>query len=168
MLVLPVHAHPNDIKLIIEFIYRGQISVAQSKIPRLLKTAQYLGIKGLMNIKLVIPEKSKNISENHPNIKEPDSFEIIKIKNLNRQLELDKQTLEKEVQSLRMMIEKCNENLSEEKKQWEMTSEKYENELKVNSVKMKRLEELFAKERNKIKIKRLAFDSQLDKTVCVN
>lgn len=166
MLVLPINAHPNDIKFIIEFIYRGQVSVAQSKIPRLLKTAQYLGIKGLMNIKLVNSEKPKNISENDPNLKEPDSFEMIKIKNLNRQLELDKQTLEKEVQSLRMTIEKCNENLGKEKKQWEMTSKKYENELKVSNLKMKRLEELSAKERNKVK--RTASGSHLGKTVCLN
>ncbi|CAG2109062.1 unnamed protein product [Medioppia subpectinata] len=43
----------DDLKSIVDFIYKGQVSVGQSRIHKFLAAAQTLMVKGLMNIKLV-------------------------------------------------------------------------------------------------------------------
>jgi hypothetical protein len=121
----------EDLDSIVEFIYKGQVSVGETRIHKFLKAAQLLMVKGLMNIKLVSND-NQPIDENTNN-----EQEINKLKNERKLLEQEikalkdieklksdrnKREIEEEVKK-KLELEK--NILSEEKKRFEAEKMKF-------------------------------------------
>lgn len=58
------HVDFDDLDSIVDFVYKGQVSVSHTRIHKFLSAAQSLSIKGLMNIKLVSGDNNMPIEDN--------------------------------------------------------------------------------------------------------
>ncbi|XP_054165342.1 longitudinals lacking protein, isoforms N/O/W/X/Y-like [Oppia nitens] len=135
----------EDMLSIVDFVYKGQVSVSQSRIHRFLASAQQLMIKGLMNIKLVSNDDHQPI-DGHSDVIE--------------QLKNEKRFLENEIRAIRQ-----SERLKAEQIRREIESE-MKKKLEIEKTVLNEEKQRFEAERMKFTIEKEHFDK--NKIKCLN
>ncbi|CAG2162689.1 unnamed protein product [Oppiella nova] len=99
----------DDLKSIVDFIYKGQVSVGQSRIHKFLAAAQLLMVKGLMNIKLV-----SNDNQPLDDMNGTGGADAAHEQEMLQKLRHDKRLLEQEVRALKDVERNRSEKLRRE------------------------------------------------------